>query len=436
MPTKDTSVYKQVRVFKIDNSSAPDGNDSVGIYQMLTRKLIRTRSGSSLPNWRQRIADHQSATTALSAVWQSLSIKRGFIRLRCKKAVIPGTLPLHREIWGDIAGLSISLAPTHVPFASKAEARASAKFYSQVKEAQQKMSGPTFLGELRETMRMLRRPAEGLWKGVERYAQDLEKANRLNRRRYFKKDQPRYIRNLTQTAGELWLERAFGWLPLMHDIEDAKKAHNSLFEKERIVRLNAGGMDMKDLTYPSSSNGFSFGMFYNYQQVDFTTHTVRYRGAARAQAATTAQDRLARFGFTPSEFIPTAWELLPWSFLVDYFANIGDILSASTTDTSSVIWVSRSETLYTQRELKCYWDMSRISSGYDNYVITLLEGQPGSAIWSHKTVTRGGSGIPNIPSLYLTVPSNPWRLANVAALLAAVGLSTHPQKLSGRNYRL
>jgi hypothetical protein len=33
-------------------------------------------------------------------------------------------------------------------------------------------------------------------------------------------------------------------------------------------------------------------------------------------------------GFRWEDFIPTVWELIPYSFLVDYFTNIGDVLSA------------------------------------------------------------------------------------------------------------
>lgn len=432
--TKDVSVYKRLVSFKKENTSS-DGAPS--LYLMVVRRLGRTRSGVSNPNWKQQVHDHKSATTTLQADWASLNTKRGYIVLRCRDPIPPGTEPAHRELWGELAAQLISTQPTHLGWSSKADARATAKFYSQVKEAQQKLSGPTFLGELRETLRMLKKPAAGLWNGVERYAKDLEKANRLNRRRYFKKDPKRYARNLTQTAGELWLERAFGWMPFLNDIQGAKDAHNALFEQERVEHLSAGGQDMKDLISSSLNNvGFNLSLWMNYRQVDITRQTIRYRGAVRAQAATTAADRLALFGFQPREFVPTAWELLPWSFLIDYFANIGDILNASFTDTSNVIWVSKSNVTTTWRKLQVNWDMARIAQSFKAYGVTQLDGQPGSAAWTYKTMSRGSTGVPSIPSLNFTIPRSPGQLANVAALLAAVGLSTHPQKLSGRNYRL
>jgi len=39
--------------------------------------------------------------------------------------------------------------------------------------------------------------------------------------------------------------------------------------------------------------------------------------------------------------VPTLWEILPWSFVVDYFTNAGDVINAYSTLSSSIAWRSQ-----------------------------------------------------------------------------------------------
>jgi hypothetical protein len=55
----------------------------------------------------------------------------------------------------------------------------------------------------------------------------------------------------------------------------------------------------------------------------------------------TAERIVELSGFDLKAFIPTVWEVIPYSFLVDYFVNIGDMLEAATTDTSIVKRLSK-----------------------------------------------------------------------------------------------
>lgn len=431
--TKDSSRWLVVRTFQSDSSATNRGAPS--IYQSKALKVVRTRTGDSLPSWKQRIAAHENATTSLGGTFETFEWNRSEGHVICKDPSTPNNLPVEKHHWGDIAADFIS-KPVFMPFSSKAEARASAEFLSAVRKTSQKLSGPTFLGELRETYHMLRKPAAALWDGIERYEAALRRANRVNRRRYFTKDKPTYARNLSQIASGLWLEHSFGWVPFLHDVDDARSAYNSLFDEPRIEHISAGGHDAKDVGGPSLSNAVNKTLWFNYKTMDVHHETIRYRGAVKAQAATTAQDRLARYGFHPSEFIPTAWELLPWSFLIDYFTNIGDILNSAATDTTNVAWVSKSRITRVVRKLDISLDIPRNQAAYAAFHPLDVNGSTGTAKWSVSTLTRGSSGVPTTPSLYFTYPTSPKRLANVAALLKQVGISTHDQRVTPRNYRL
>jgi hypothetical protein len=210
-----------------------------------------------------------------------------------------------------------------------------------------------------------------------------------------------------------------------------------LDKTDRVVRISSGGKDeMK--TGLSTHYDYIVPQAGSYNAVLFTDrvrrhHVVRYRGAVYARAATTARDRFARFGFTPSEFVPTAWEVLPWSFLADYFANIGDMLSASVTDTSNVAWVSKSDIRTTELTMTSTFGSATTFPPTLKKSINIV--RPGNMVLTHKSVTRSANvGVPT-PSLYFTYPGSNGRLANIAALLASVNTRVHPQSPSPRNYR-
>lgn len=406
--------------------------------RLKTTKLQRLRTGVGNPNYKRQIKAAVNATTPLSGTFNSLEGNNGYYRIDFIWTP-NGDAIQTRLLYGNVARY-FARQPEWVGWTNLADAKASAKYLEKVRELQVRFSGPTFLGELRETMRMLRRPAEALRDGVHRYLDDVKRLNRENRNRYFNKNKPRYSQNLRQIAGGLWLEHAFGWLPLLHDINDAKEAFNDLIELPRLEKFSVGGIDSRTLVTDTSSTLFSspIGIYFLQNEVTTQTTSVRYRGAVKAQAATTAADRLARFGFTPSEFIPTAWELLPWSFLADYFANIGDILNSWVTDTSSVAWVNKSVVNKMMISNHFSIDRSWLKATFTgaNKVVGIVDHGSWSK-WRLSNVTRTNIAPDSVRVPFRTfAPTSPGRLANIAALLGTVNTEIHPQRPKKRNFRI
>lgn len=419
--TKDTSTqFVAVRHITQDDWNPSNNNTRHAVV----RSVYRSKTGNENPNWRKQIAAGENATTSFGGTYQSID------------GAVPGYF--HTVIEGLYGGTKTFKVSGHIAvylgnyypwgtWTSFADARASNRFLSKIRSAAVLVSGPTFLGEMREALQMIKKPAAGLQDQIKRYLDNVKRAKRQRGRK---------PNDWMGDLGNLWLENAFGWQPLMNDIESGMNAYNSLFEKTRVIRISAGGSDTKMFANTLSSMTLpGTGSWYAIDAIgtkNSNTDIVRYRGAIKSQAATTARDRFARFGFTPSEFVPTAWELLPWSFLIDYFASVGDVLSGAVTDTSSVLWVNRSQVRKTETVISAKVRVPRSDWPTLRYSDT---SSPSMAVLRSKTVSRSaGIGVPT-PKLSFQIPSTDGKLANIAALLAQARSSIHPQNPSRNNYR-
>lgn len=47
-------------------------------------------------------------------------------------------------------------------------------------------------------------------------------------------------------------------------------------------------------------------------------------------------------GFSLRDWVPTLWNCIPYSFVIDYFTNVGDVVEFYSTDLSSVVGISKS----------------------------------------------------------------------------------------------
>lgn len=428
MATKTSHTWYPRR-YQVVNGASDGPNAQPKWMAQPARRVDRDRTGVAVSNWLQKIQDGQNATSDMTAQFWSVVDEKpvvGSVYMRINQFSYWHTNSVNGHVLSYYTGF-----PAWTGFTSNAESQARAKLFKAVRDAETKLQGLVFLGELRETLRMLRRPLEGLQDLIQDYltrAQALKRGKKPSQRR-------RYDQNLSK----LWLEYAFGWTPLLADVEAARNAYNALFRKERQVKFSVGGKDF----YRRAPNAYGTTCIMDgwpsYIRLDtgdviHQTEIIRYRGVVRATATTTAQDRLARFGFSVKEFLPTAWELLPWSFLLDYFANIGDILEASVTDTSKVIWVSKSRVRIqdTERWGEFHNPKSEIGSGN----VSSHSTNRGFVKYRQRYVQRWASPGVNLPELTFRLPHSPRKLVNIVALLDLMRRSAHPQNPRSWNYRI
>lgn len=387
-------------------------------------QLNRNKTSTNNPKWREQVFNHQNATTPLSGNFDSL-LKEipGWSDSKSQgnntdHATHKGPMATYKS---NGAGNPLGTATIS---ATKAHEKAVSRFLKQIHQAQSQMSGLVFLGELKEAMHMLRHPAEALRRALkESY---LDKLKRIKDR-----DPKRWQKAIAQT----WLEGTFGWRPFVNDLEDAAKAYNEATAKvrEAYKPLRAIGKDNQMVVGPldkyrelAAIPGSNVRFDYNQRTWDDAVCVIR--GEVKSQANTTLMDKLRIFGLTPEEFIPTVWELLPWSFLVDYFTNIGDILENSVTSTASLAWASESTISTRRREAYEAVNPRRTAEVQGPDIFVSCKGSPSYAKWERRSVVRSPGADLSVPPISFELPGNPIQQLNITALWTQAYYGLHPQK--------
>lgn len=117
-------------------------------------------------------------------------------------------------------------------------------------------------------------------------------------------------------ASALWLELHFGWQPLIGDIHDALKTVESLPPKAGYIYGFGNQPYRKTNSAP-----------WDYLKYDFTG-TVSVKYAVRVEVTNPNLHLASKMGLINPFSI--AWELVPFSFVVDWFTNVGQILDSVT----------------------------------------------------------------------------------------------------------
>lgn len=116
-----------------------------------------------------------------------------------------------------------------------------------------------------------------------------------------------------KTASNMWLEFQFGWLPLMNDIFTASEAVKKAFSRDTFFKVYA------------SSKGTRSPDLFTYFRMDGTI-TAGCEVGITMKVTDASKSAMSSLGLANP--LDTAWQLLPNSFVVDWFISVGDFLSA------------------------------------------------------------------------------------------------------------
>jgi hypothetical protein len=288
-------------------------------------------------DYRQKIRLHQNATTNLSGSEYREVVDGGsgicLIDYQAQDTISGNPWKdMYWHLRGRIVPHSM-VPPEPSWFPTNADLQARLKVLKTIRKEYEAFQGLTFLGELRETINMLRRPLGAIRNGMSDYLRTVKKRASKTR-----------INRLNDMVGGTWLEYVFGWTPLLNDIKSGEEALNEILERyEDSYKRFGAQYETTQLpsswTYPSTLQNGPWTIKFRYRTN--TKGFVRYYGQVFREALVNQGFASRHLGFTLSGFIPTVWELIPYSFLADYFTNTGNLIEAATTNTSGVKWISR-----------------------------------------------------------------------------------------------
>jgi hypothetical protein len=375
--------------------------------------------GENFPGWRQRLRDGLPTTTSMVGTKVTIGYSPGYLDVEHEK-FFPDSFPglIYRErIDGLHAYYSAipSQNPAELDF-SRADAEALGKFNRRIIETLTAFRGGVFLGELGQTLRTIRNPAQGLRALAGNFrtvAQQLRRDRSLARL-------PSRLRNikLGENLADAWLEAQFGWRPLISDIDDGCKALALLRLNQMPATRRCTARSQTD--GPSTEEEFTGGANTRWKlRVVTRGHCqVIYRGAVRVDAQNPSEMKTELLGFNPAQWIPTAWELIPYSFLIDYFTNIGDIINGWSALFTHLAWSQRTVRRGFTRIQTASSDESLQIPFYTP--IKRFRCVPGKYVCEKTCVERTKLEGTSVPSFHLRVPGD-WSLKwlNIAALIAS-----------------
>lgn len=366
--------------------------------------------GPNYPNYQQRIAAGQSATTTMEGTKRSWShaSARGSVELNQSSPYWNTSMRCVARRTSIGHNLNASMFPkANLVLNGAANDTAASQLLQSLISAQTSWRGSNFVAELRETVAFLRRPLESVHRNTWQLIRKTTSMKRL-----FRRDPKEYGRLL----GNAWLSWSFGVKPAISDIAELCAAINEMrnnLSSRDTLPIEGVGTYAEDNPYWLNRPGGVGFEFCENDEYRSKEHMIRYYGAVRATPPG-FQAIMENFGFTPEDILPAVWEMIPWSFLLDYFVNINEQIEALRWMSADVAWLNR----LVRNTVKHRWTSWRPrTAAFPDYVISCR----GGAAWNATTfVSRTAVTAPPVPGWSFKIPGSLEKWINISALAAGI----------------
>jgi hypothetical protein len=129
-------------------------------------------------------------------------------------------------------------------------------------------------------------------------------------------------------AADAWLGYNFGIAPTIADAQQAAKAVSEfLLRQDHTVRLSSGASRTWITGRKSAGNSGTVGASVSNHAYEENTISYRYTGGFNfTLRSSNDYSAIDHFGLKLPSLIPTAWALVPFSWVFDYFGTVGAYL--------------------------------------------------------------------------------------------------------------
>ncbi len=308
------------------------------------------------------------------------------------------------SIWADPLGTTFTSSLTGSSEEASNSIEARTKFSNRVSKVYTQFEGGTFLGELRETLHMIKKPGQALREGVGHYLDVVQKNGRRIKRR------PRTYRE--SWLSRTWLEASFGWAPLLNDLDDArqylKRRQAVLLREVHPVSAIQQSPPVLRAESPGQVVATIGTLRYSVRTIDTYIHILS--GGVRSQAFGQGLINASAMGLSSRNFAPTLWEILPWSFAFDYFANIGDVIEGWSNQNCVLSWGRETTVSVRSRDLIGQGGINTVARPKGTIFI------PGTLRTTRRDFTRRPISVPPVPGFQFKIPGFGLKWLNLAAL--------------------
>lgn len=169
-------------------------------------------------------------------------------------------------------------------------------------------------------------------------------------------------RRTAKSVGNLWLEFHFGWEPLVQDIGAGISTLTKPIQPKKLV---------------GKGKGTTFEKWGVPGQNAFTaTYDSKVRMECKATVTNPNLFIASQLGFVNP--LAIAWELVPFSFVVDWFVNVGQVLG-SMTDFAGVTLVDKATTTYQVIKKTEQW-YTGVSASYTTVTVSRSQSITGPSL--------------------------------------------------------
>jgi len=289
----------------------------------------------------------------------------------------------------------------------EAQSRAEMEFVKQVRAARTKWEAGEFLGELGQTVRFLLNPLKSLKVAT------IGAAKKTNELVVKFKD----ASSLLQAATDSHLAYQYGIKPILSDISGANQAIGAAlrghqrYEVQRLIGTGKAEEGTSSVTMCGALPGHT-NPAVHINLSEKREAIVRILGGYSVGLDRSPEmGFLDQFGLAPDNWVPTAYELFPWSHVVDYFTNVGSVLDAFSLGSVKFNWLLQTNLF--NRELQIYITGAEANPNGRN---TAYGGQ--TKLTQHN-VSRSGRSNSFSPQFLVKKPSLSQSL-NIAAMVNTI----------------
>lgn len=362
-----------------------------------------SHTGVSNPSWKVQVSAGRQATTVASGVKTTIYGQGPYAAVFGYGIPVVWTPQASRYSYGLAVYNGSVVPPSPGPGKVVAQNRARTKFTKRIEDVQTLFSGGVFLAELRQTLTMISNPAKLLRKGVDRYLLGVKPIVRRYRREPEK---------ASKFLADKWLEASFGWLPLLNDLDDARSYLDRRFEQllQELVVVK-GTAEVPEMLSDVGSTRGAGPITITFRTRVKATYTHVLAGAVSSRASSPKVINMSAMGLAPRSFAPTLWEVIPWSFLIDYFSNVGDVISG---------WANQYTTLAWGRETSIDTFLTELYDQHVSFSLPLIIDRrwvPSSFWTQSKVFSRNPISTPPVPGLMFEIPGMGTKWVNMAALV-------------------